>query len=249
MTSGRAVPVVVPHGRRHRVGRQRPQLGGLGAVEGHHPQVVVPGPEVDERVALRVDRDRPLDQVTGRERREDVLAGVGVDEVQRPVVGAEHDPRTAVPFEDGGLPGPARAAPGPGALAVGGLRAHGRARVGPLLAGLAGNRALAVVAPRRVPPEREQALDGGVRERLARRRRVDPAPEGRGGRGGDRRCRGRWWRRSSTPGTLRSPRRGRRRPPPASRRRPCPPPRGRPRRPGPAAVGSPPGRVAVSHDR
>ena len=119
-----AVPVVVPQHRRHRVRGQLVELGGLGPVDRDDPEVVVARPEVDERVAVGVDGHRALDDVAGGERREDVLAGGGVDEVLGAVVAVEHDPRAAVPLEDGGLPRPAVAAPGGGLAPVLRQRAH-----------------------------------------------------------------------------------------------------------------------------
>ena len=106
-----AVPVVVPFRRRHVVRRQPPELRRLRPVEGEYPEEAVTGPDVDEREPVGIDGDRSLDDVAGRERRQDVLAGRRVDEVDRAVVGAEHEPRPAVALEHGRLAGPARPAP------------------------------------------------------------------------------------------------------------------------------------------
>ena len=107
-----SIPVVVPQRRRHSGGRQLPQLlRGATPVDRDDPVVVVTAAGVDEREAVGIDGDGPLDDVAGRQRREDVLAGLAVHEVHRPVVGAEHDPGAPVPLEHRRLARPAGTAP------------------------------------------------------------------------------------------------------------------------------------------
>src|SRR3546814_7760594 len=69
-----------------------PQLDGLVALDRQDAVPVVARAGVDERVAIRIDGDRALDQVTGAERGQQLLAGLGVQEVDRSVVGAEDEP-------------------------------------------------------------------------------------------------------------------------------------------------------------
>ena len=90
---GGTVPVVVPEAGVDRPAVDAPQLDGLRSVEGDHPEVVVTRARVDQWVAVGIDGDRTLRDVAGRERRDDLLAGCRVDEVDPVVVGAEHDPR------------------------------------------------------------------------------------------------------------------------------------------------------------
>ena len=108
----RGVPVVVPQVRRHGLAVERPQhLGLASAVEGDDPHEVVPRARVDERVAVRVDGGRALDDVAGLDVGQDPLAGVGVHEVDVAVVAAEDRPGAVLPHGDGGLSRPAHPAP------------------------------------------------------------------------------------------------------------------------------------------
>ena len=64
---------------------------------------------------------RALDDVAGQDRSPGVLAGVGIDEVEAPVVGAEdHLGDPIGPLPEHGLPGPSVAAPAAGGAEVGG---------------------------------------------------------------------------------------------------------------------------------
>ena len=229
---------------RHGVGRQRSTARSAGA--GRRPRPAGSCPASPSRRAGSPSGSighRALDEVAGRERRDDVLAGGGVDEVDGAVVGAEDHPGPAVPLEHRGLarssPCRTRSGSPPRRWTPSTWPSPGYVHCA---LGLPGHRALAVVAAGRVAPEGQQALDGGVGEGLARRTRGRPSP---------RTAVPSWW---SAGGTVvvggrgrrrrggRRVLRGRRRRPPGSRRRPCPRPRGRPRRPGATAADSPPGR-------
>ena len=146
------------------VGVERPQTGGLGPVEGHDVQLSCAAARVDERHPVRVDGHRALDDVAGGEGRDDVLAGVVVHEVDRPVVGAEHHPRAPVALEHRGCPS-SRCRTTPWSHAHGRLGAHA-ARGCPGSSthlGIGRGRALAVVAAARAAPEGEQARCGEAR--------------------------------------------------------------------------------------
>ncbi len=133
-----------------------------GPVDRQHPQLVVAGAAVDEGEPVRVDGDGALGDVTRGERREDGLAGRGVDEVEVVVVGAEHQPGATAPLEHRRLADPSGAAPHLGLAVLAATPAHGPVRVAPRhLRGL-GHRALAVVSAAGVAPEGEQPLHRGA---------------------------------------------------------------------------------------
>ena len=128
-----AVPVVVPHLLHPEVGgAELPQLDRFARTVGaQHPVVVVARPRVGDGEAVGVGGDRPLDDVAGRERGEQVGARLGVEPVHAVVVGAERHHGAPVLLVDVGLARPARAAPGLGAAAVGRVPAHRALGVGP----------------------------------------------------------------------------------------------------------------------
>ena len=135
-----------------------PQLDRLRSVEGDDPEVVVTRTGVDQWVAVGIDGDRTLRDVAGRERRDDVLAGCRVDEVDPVVVGAEHDPGAAVALEHDRLTGPAGPAPDPRLAVLARLPTHRPSRVLPQRRGRHRHRTGAVEGARRVAAEREQSL-------------------------------------------------------------------------------------------
>src|SRR5690606_13947667 len=122
------------------------------------PELVVAGPEVDERIPVGVERDAPLDDVASAEWRAEIGPVGGVDEVHRLVVGAEDDLDDAVlPLVDDGLTGPAEATPGRGLSADAGAPAHRLIGVGPGDRRAVGDRAGSVEGSGRVAPEHRDA--------------------------------------------------------------------------------------------
>ena len=140
------------------MGVGRPQDGRLGPVHRDHAQVVVPGPGVIQRVALRIAGRRPLGQIARVQIRAHLLAGRAIEEVVVVVVSALANLDLSVLVDDHvGLAGPAGAAPLLGPEQVARRRTHPAClRVLPDDLRVLGERALAVVAAGRVAAERGQ---------------------------------------------------------------------------------------------
>ena len=106
-----AVPVVVPDPV-DGVGVEAPQFDGLGSVECNDSKPVVSRTEVEQGEAVRVERDRALDDVAGLKRGPELGTGERVEKVDRLVVGTkDHLGHAIGSLPHHGLAGPTRSAP------------------------------------------------------------------------------------------------------------------------------------------